>query len=176
MTENPSTSQRRDQHSRWLIIVIWCALLVTLVITSYAATQTFSSSGFLSSVLPAFGSVAQILGAAGATTARLVLALVSAAFAVVAIALVLAAWLRFVSLSRKMIVALAWLEQQTKESTLFSDMLILPDTTAPDEEHDQPDLDDTERTLVSDIVRYVGFAWLALIAMSPVALMASALV
>jgi len=96
------------------------------------------------------------------------MAIVGSVLALTAIVLILIAWLKFAWLSQELIISYAWLEQQEEESTIFSDLLKLPETgDQAIEGVDEPDLDQAEGTLVSDIVRYLAFAWAALLVIPP---------
>jgi len=175
MTDNPPPVEPRDNSTRWMALTLWLALLIALGFTSYTALAALSANTLISALLPTFGDIGQLLDSSGASTSRVAIGLVSIAFGLATIGWLIFAWLKLVSLSRVIVIAFAWLEQQTRESTLFSDMLVFEKAAEADESASEPDLDDADRTLISDVVRYLAYAWVALLALTPVALIAGAL-
>lgn len=99
------------------------------------------------------------------------IAMVSIAIEIAVVVLMMLAWLRFVLLSRTMVLSLAWMEQQETESTLFSDMVIATDQEGNASAHSEVDLQATKQTTVSEVLRYVGYSWGCLLAWNPIVLL-----
>ena len=153
-----------DAHHRWMAMVVWLATLAALIVTSALAASTVAAGGVLSAF---FRAMASSSSRGSADTA---VSIVGIALALAAIVLILLAWFRFVTMTRQVIIALAWLEQQSEEDTLFTDLLVFK--SLPPEQPNQDDgtdLDAADSTVVSDTVRYLAFAWAALLALMPVA-------
>jgi len=156
-----------DAHHRWMAIVVWLATLAALIATSALAASTVAAGGVMSAFFRALASSPGLSGRGSADTA---VSIVGIALALAAIVWILLAWFRFAKMTRQMIIVLAWLEQQAEEDTLFTDLLVFK--SLPPEQPNQEggtDLDAADSTVVSDAVRYLAFAWAALLALMPVA-------
>jgi hypothetical protein len=115
-------------------------------------------------------------GDGGGSSSLSVTAIINGLLGLVAVIWLAMAWLRFVALSRSLIVSYAWLEEQTEGSTIFSDLLI--SSTGPqdsDEPVSQADLDNIDKTVMSEVVRYLAYAWIAMLVMNPVGVIATIL-
>ena len=162
--ESPSRS-----HHRWIAFGMWLALLAATLMTSKFAISPVTTGGYLWQLWTQFASSQYApSGASTGSPTATAMAIVGSVLALTAIVLILIAWLKFAWLSQELIVSYAWLEQQEEESTIFSDLLKLPETGDQGiEGADEPDLDQAEGTLVSDIVRYLAFAWAVLLVIPP---------
>lgn len=168
--EDPSVVESRNRHNKWIAALLWMALLAAIVYTSSAALSMLLSASFLSTGMSALSGDYNSSGGG---------VIVGGLFAIVVIVLLLTAWLQFVDLSRSLIVSYAWLEEQDKESTLFYDLLVYPsfsdDADLPDKDAASTDFDRAQSTLVSNVIRYLAFTWAAMLAMSPLSLLAGTL-
>jgi len=97
------------------------------------------------------------------------IAAISIAIEIAVVICMMLAWLRFVLLSRTMVLSLAWMEQQETETTLFSDMIIAEHQEASSAE--KADAPVTQRTTASEILQYVAYSWGCLLAWNPMVLM-----
>lgn len=162
--ESPSRS-----HHRWIAMGMWLALLAATLMTSKYAMTGVTTGGYLWQLWSqlAQSQYAPSAAPAGSATAT-AMAIVGSVLALTAIVLIVIAWLKFAWLTQELIVSYAWLEQQEEESTIFSDLLKLPETGDQGiEGADEPELDQAEGTLVSDIVRYLAFAWAVMLVIPP---------
>lgn len=103
-------------------------------------------------------------------SAQLIITLVGVGLALVAIGLILNAWLKFARLSQALIVSLAWLERDETDITIFFDWLVFSEKTAEvtsDQSVEEIDLDAADNTLVSQILKSLGLAWAMLLIVSP---------
>lgn len=175
MSEPTSSVIVHDQRARWIGIAVWFGLLVALGCTSYIAALTFSENHLYFNLL-AFSVQENGLSIStdGANRDRGI-AVMSIAIECAIVICLIVAWLRFVLFSRNMVLSLAWLEQQEKETTLFSDMLIAEggENTATD--RSEPDTYNTEQTTMSEVLRFLAYSWGCLLAWNPILLLVNML-
>ncbi|MBX7217520.1 MAG: hypothetical protein K1X90_11165 [Candidatus Kapabacteria bacterium] len=170
MAEQISPTQK-NQHTRWLGIAIWLGLLVLLGWTSYMAALSCSENHIYFNLLAvSMEEDGASVYSNGANSGNRI-AMVSIAIEIAVVVLMMLAWLRFVLLSRTMVLSLAWMEQQETESTLFSDMVIATDQEGNASAHSEVDLQATKQTTVSEVLRYVGYSWGCLLAWNPIVLL-----
>jgi len=179
MSENQSPQEVNHKHNKWIAAIIWIALLAANLITSIIGISLVMNGGLSS--LSAFFATFSTMGQYGASDSAGIgiVGIIIGILAISAIILILNAWLRFVKLSGALIISYAWLEEQSEESTIFSDLLVYPTKNdiviVKKDEEDEPDLENAESTLVSDVVRYLAYAWVVMLAISPVSLIAASL-
>ncbi len=171
----PLSPKSQDKHHQWIATVVWLALLAANLITSYAAISAIMAGGLLTTFFSTFANSMQFDPTSPDSGERTLLVVISALLALIVIALLLAVWQAFASLSRVLFIAYAWLEEQTEEDTLFFDWLTFPQVYEQDAEQSEPDLDDAQGTLASDVVRRLGYTWATMLAMSPILSLVSVL-
>jgi hypothetical protein len=158
--------QDLNKYNKWIAIIIWLALLIANLATSITAVSAVMAGGILSTFS---NSIRQYGNMSGNQSGINLVAFISGVLAIGTVVLILVAWLRFAHLSQRLVVSYAWLEENAEEATIFSDLLIYSPTIEGENE-DQPesDLERVEQTLVSDVIRYLAFAWGVMLAISPV--------
>jgi len=173
MSESQSPQEVHLNHDKWIAAIIWIALLVANLATSIIAVSSVMSG--LSVFYSAFSAMGQY--GASDSTGMSILGITIGILTLGAIVLILNAWLRFVRLSGALIISYAWLEEQSEESTIFSDLLVYPtnDERLEKDDEGEPDLENAESTLVSDVIRYLAYAWAVMLAIIPSSLIIGAI-
>ena len=153
----------------WIGLGTWLAMLAAILITSKYAVSAVTTGGYLWQVWSQLAPSQYTAASAQAVSpAAVAMVLAGSALTLAAMVLIVSAWLKFATLSHSLIVSYAWLEQQTEESSIFSDLLNFPETRDEGaEEEADLDLDKAEGTLVGDIVRYLAFSWAVLLVIPP---------
>lgn len=172
-------SSRKLTHNKWIAFAMWFTVLATTLITSIHAISVIASGALLTFFGQLFLQNGQFMPNRDLNETTIV-AGVSALLALVAIGLLISAWLRLVALSQALVTSYAWLEgseaEEQEDSTIFYDLLNFPITSYDqDEQKNEPDLSEANSSLVSETLRYLAFTWVALLAMSPVTLLAALL-
>jgi hypothetical protein len=159
----------RPLHA-WIALAMWLALLTATLLTSQYGMSAVTTGGYIWQLWSQYSpSSYDLSGTPTGSAAAVAVAIAGSVLTLAAIVLIVSAWLKFVTLTRALIVSYAWLEQQEDESTIFTDLLNFPDSGGEEVEgEDDLALDEAEGTLVGDIARYLGFAWAVLLVMPPV--------
>ncbi len=145
-----------DQHDaralrdvRWLTGIIWAGLLVALLVTSVNAVHAFTQGTLASRVFGPITSFPQDPGDAARSGALAGLCL--SALAALA---VLGGWIAFARVTKAVVVALA--DSPTPGAAAAAEWLIVSEDA-------EPSLITVARTLASDVLVFVGAAWLVII-------------
>lgn len=159
----------RPLHA-WIALAMWLGLLAATLVTSQYAMSAVTTGGYIWQVWSQYApSSYDFPGTPTGSATAAAVAIAGSLLTLAAIVLIVSAWLKFVTLTRVLIVSYAWLEQQEDESTIFTDLLNFPDSGGEEVEgEDDLPLEEAEGTLVGDIARYLGFAWAVLLVMPPV--------
>lgn len=174
MPEPSSFVGLRHQSLRWIAITLWLGLLAALAWTSYIAALTFSENQIYFNLIAFATEENGTFVARGGPSGERGMTLMSVAIELTISVCMLTAWLRFVMYSRTLILSLAWHEQQDKEITLFSDMLIAEEGATPAEDREkreEPPSDNILQTTPSEVLRFLAYSWVGLLAWNPVLLL-----
>ena len=159
-----------SQH-KWIATIIWLGLLASAVITSIQAIGAVTAGGLLSIFFQAFSNRSTLPAGSSVASQLVFVSVVGAALALVAIGFLASAWLKLVNMSRALIVSFAWLERDSSDVTMFFDWLNFSGATVKEAESEtvgEIDLDEADGSLVGDVIRYLAYALVALLAISPV--------
>ena len=158
----------RPLHA-WIALAMWLTLLVATLVTSQYAMSAVTTGGYIWQLWSQYApSPYDPSGTPTGSATATVMAITGSLLTLAAIVLIVSAWLKFVTLSRVLIVSYAWLEQQKDQSTIFTDLLNFPETAGEEVEGgDDLALDEAKGSLVGDIARYLGYAWAVLLVIPP---------
>lgn len=157
-----SDSQQKTQE-KWITTVIWLAVLGALVYTSgYAVSIVASISGManlmkswadsgLYGVMPRSNN--------GITVFAGVIGTAIAAYHL------LNSWTKFATVTNELLVAYARSKKADIQETVFDSLLVFEDLGREDtSEETELNPDDANSTLISDVIKPLGIAWIALLA------------
>ncbi len=151
-----------QSHDKWIVTTMWLAiLLATLYTSNYGATVL--NFGFFSR---AYAPAGPLAGLPSGQRIAVFLGLILVVFAFIQIA---RAWLGFISLTRELIISYIRLNNPEEKNTPFASLLVFETehlSNETKEEDSEPDPEEAKSTLVSDVVRPLGYAWMALFATS----------
>lgn len=140
--------------------IVWVGMLLALAITSLQALATIARSGMGQLVL-AFVQNRDALTSSGLD----IFAYVALALILVAIVILIFAWLRFANLTNEVIIAISAPRDDTEP--VFSSFLDLSDVAETTEEG-QENVYEAKGSMFGDMIRLLAFVWAVLLVISPI--------
>ncbi len=146
-----------NHHEKWMATIIWVGILLALVFTSFFAWQTTATN----TIYNMTSSLWQNLDRDTQQDLELIDWFYLFFNGLIGVLLVLN-WFRFGDMSLEMSKAFS------KDEAPFDDFLIYPDFYLEDTAEDEVDTDEAYNSVLSALVRNLGFTWVVVILVPPV--------
>lgn len=143
-------------QEKWMAGLVWVAVLVALLVTSFQAAALIAGSGVAQLIL------AYIQNPAGLGTLT-TFAAVALILVLIAAALILYAWLRFAQVTNEVMIALS--APREDQEPVFSSFLHLGNAEATEGE---AEIYEAKGSLFGDMIRLLAIVWVILLVVGPV--------